>query len=318
LSLLSLVVLGACALDGDTEDVARSRHALDAPLPEAYCSAQVDGVGVVDTETDYLPSVVACENTGADLQALKAQAIAARSVLYWTLGTNGSICDGQGCQVYSCANQPSALIQQAVDETSGKYLAYNSNVTYAFYVNGDTMTAPSSCIGDPNAQNENWVTYNEGLSGTDVQQTNLGFVHAPSDSGYGQNRGCMSQWGGRCLEELGYDTTAILRFYYGADIEVLQAMGPCVTPDTSGSGGGGNGGSGGEVGGGAPSSGGSGGEVGGDGPSSDAAPSAGADRGGGGCQCHYVGARQQGNGWVLLLLVALSWRRRQAQAWFRS
>jgi hypothetical protein len=245
-----VAALAAACGDDDGARVGVMRQALDAPIAEAYCVAQVDGVGEVDAETDYLPHVVACENGGAELEALKAQAIAARSVLYWTLGTNGSICDGQGCQVYSCGNTPSALVQQAVDETSGQYLAYNGNVTYGFYVNGDVDTAPPGCVGNPSASNENWVTYNDGLSGTAVAQTPLGFQHATSDAGYGQNRGCMGQWGARCLESVGRDHDAIMRFYYGADIEVLKADGPCIIPDEpmGGGGAGGEAGSGGAVG----------------------------------------------------------------------
>jgi MYXO-CTERM domain-containing protein len=61
-----------------------------------------------------------------------------------------------------------------------------------------------------------------------VKQTPLGFIGPP---GFGQNRGCMSQWGARCLEKSGEDHLDILRFYYyGEDIQVLQAPGSCVTP----------------------------------------------------------------------------------------
>lgn len=239
---LALSCITACSEPNKEASSGQARGALMAPLAEAICIAEVEGVGQIDTETDYLPHVIACENGGADIEALQVQAIAARSVLYWTQGTYGSICDGQGCQVYTCGNAPSAIHQQAVDATSGKYLAYNGNVTYGFYVNGDPNTAPPSCIGAPNAANENWITYNEGLTGTDVAQSPLGFQHAPTDSGYGQNRGCMGQWGARCLEGRGYDSDAIMRFYYGADIEVLKAEGPCVIPDAAGGSGGAGGG----------------------------------------------------------------------------
>jgi MYXO-CTERM domain-containing protein len=191
--------------------------------------------------------------------------------------------------------------QQAVDETSGEYLAYNGNVTYGFYVNGDVDTAPPSCVGAPGASNENWVTYNEGLAGTDVEQTALGFQHAPSDSGYGQNRGCQGQWGARCLESQGYSYDAILRFYYGADIEILTAPGPCVIPDGMG----GNGGGGGSDASQSSSS------------SASSASSAGGLDGGGGlgatdppeeddgsCSCQLVGAPGGSVGWWLFGLGA--------------
>lgn len=201
-----------------------------APLPAAHCDVQVEGQGVLDLENDYLPHVIQCENGGANLEALKAQAVAARSVAYYNMETQGSICDSQGCQVYSCGATPQAIHYQAVEETSGLYLMYNSTLTYGFYVAGDNGTSPPSCVGVSGAT-EGYVTYNEGLTGTSVEQTTLGFIHDPADFGYGQNRGCMSQWGARCLEnDNGYDYLGILRFYYGDDIELVQAEGACVLP----------------------------------------------------------------------------------------
>ena len=200
-----------------------------APLPSAHCQVNVTGTGIVDLEEEYLPAVVTCENGGADLEALKAQAIAARSVAYYNMETQGEICDSQGCQVFSCGNAPTALAIQAVQETSGVYLMYNSTLTYGFYVAGDNNTSGPGCVG-VSGSTEQWVTYNSGLSGTDVEQTELGFVHPIGDPSYGQNRGCMGQWGARCLEEGGADYLDILRFYYGEDIELVQAEGSCVLP----------------------------------------------------------------------------------------
>ena len=201
-----------------------------APLDGAHCQIQVDGQGLLDMEEDYLPHVIQCENGGANLEALKAQAIAARSVAYYNIETSGSICDGQGCQVYGCGSTPAAIHYQAVEETSGVYLMYNDTLTYGFYVAGDNGTSPPACVGS-SGTTEHWITYNEGRSGTNVIQTELGYVHDPGDAGYGQNRGCMGQWGARCLEnDNGYDYLGILRFYYGDDIELVQAEGSCVQP----------------------------------------------------------------------------------------
>lgn len=202
---------------------------IPSPLGEAYCEINVTGTGWVDMEADYLPHVITCENGGANLEALKAQAIAARSVAYYYMANQGSVCDGQGCQVYSCAATPSAAAYQAVDETSGIYLNFNNVLTYAFYVAGDSNTAPPSCVGTPGVGTEGWVTYNEGKTGNEVVQTDLGWVFNPGENGFGQNRGCMSQWGARCLENSnGYGYEDILRFYYGDDIGFTQAQGPCV------------------------------------------------------------------------------------------
>ncbi len=230
---LVLLAVSGCGSEGPLggEPVGTSRNPVNAPLAQAYCTMQVTGVGAVDTETDYLPHVVQCENGGADLQALKAQAIAARSVAYYNMASAGSICDGQGCQVYSCGATPTAKQLQAVAETAGQYLSYNAMLTYGFYVAGDPNTSPPGCVGvDANASTEHWVTYNEGKTGGDVEQTALGYIGPP---GFGQNRGCMGQWGARCLESgKGYDYRQILQFYYGADIGILTAPGPCVTPQT--------------------------------------------------------------------------------------
>ncbi len=230
-----------------TQPLRRARGSLDltlpgtpptavtaAPLPAAYCSIDVEGVSH-DMETDYIAHVITCENGGANLEALKAQAIAARSVAYYAMAENGTICDGQGCQVYSCSAKPKAIHYQAAEETAGQYLSYdNPNkgrvLTYAFYVAGDNDQTASCKAVDPNAGTEPFVTYNAGKSWTDVEETTLGFQFKdPNNYGYGQNRGCMGQWSARCLEnDLGYDHVEILRYFYGEDIDILKAEGPCV------------------------------------------------------------------------------------------
>ena len=112
---------------------------------------------------------------------------------------------------------------------------YSDTLTYGFYVAGDPAAAPPACVGGPRAPTEQWVTYNEGLSGTRVQQTDLGWVFDPAEPGYGQNRGCMSQWSARCLEnDVDYDADAILRFFYGEDIVVATAERSCTAATSTG------------------------------------------------------------------------------------
>jgi MYXO-CTERM domain-containing protein len=206
--------------------------AIGTPLDAAFCEINVEGA-IKAAETDYLPRVITCENGGANFEALKAQAIAARSVVYYAMANDGQICDGQGCQVYSCGAQPQQIAYDAVKATAGQYLSYNGWLTYGFYVAGDNQQ-PASCVDTDNgnvSSTEKWVTFNEGQTVYNVDQTALGFQF-PEDvntNGYGQNRGCMSQWGARCLENTkAYDHVGILKFYYGEDIEILQAQGPCV------------------------------------------------------------------------------------------
>ncbi|MGB1015936.1 MAG: SpoIID/LytB domain-containing protein [Nannocystaceae bacterium] len=206
-----------------------------APIPGAHCETHIVDIGVdtwVSTELDYLPHVVQCENGGANLEALKAQAIAARSVVYYAMETSGEICDSQGCQVYSCDATPNELQRQAVEETAGMYMMYNDTLTYGFYVAGDSTVQPPLCIGDDNnAGTEKFVTYNGGKTGEDVSQTTLGFIFDPGDFGYGQNRGCMGQWAARCLENNnGATYLDILKYFYGDDIEIVTAEGACI-PD---------------------------------------------------------------------------------------
>jgi hypothetical protein len=195
----------------------------------AYCTAQVEGIGQVDTETDYLPHVVACENGAAPYEALKAQAVAARTFLYYKMDTWGQIGDGTHDQVYSCANQPQQVHYDAVAETAGQVLRYNDVTICSFYVAG-AIPQPPGCVAtasDPDPHSTEWaVTYNEGLAGDDINQSPLGFV---DPSNY-LNRGCMSQNGASCLHDAGYGYQDILRFYYGADIVLETAQGECVGP----------------------------------------------------------------------------------------
>lgn len=196
-------------------------------LVTAYCEAVVTGVGALEVETEYIPNVVSCENGAAGLEALKAQAVAARSYLYYRLDREGMIGDGQHEQVYGCGRVPSMLTYMAADATSGEVIMYRGIQVAGFYVAG-AKQAPPSCTGgqrDPTST-EAYVTYNQGKSGGQVLQTNLGFVHPENQA----NRGCKSQNGATCLAEAGWTYDEILRFYYGEDIEIVKAEGPCVTP----------------------------------------------------------------------------------------
>jgi hypothetical protein len=195
---------------------------------QAYCEAEVIGVGTLDAENVYLPSVVNCENGGAPLEALKAQAVAARTYLYYNMETSDGIEDGQSDQVYSCNRNPGDIHFQAVRETVGEVLTYRNKVIAAFYVAGSIPNNTQTCVADPNdpnaASTEQYVTYNEGKSGTEIEQTILGWVNPE----FSRNRGCQSQNGARCLANLGWQYQDILRFYYGEDIVFTTATGTCV------------------------------------------------------------------------------------------
>lgn len=224
LSVLMVVVLVAACQDREIPRTQTHRTAVTA-----YCTATVNGVGQVDVETDYLPNVVRCENGAASLEALKAQAVAARSYLYYKMELSGSINDGTSDQVYSCSGGPTALHYQAVNETAGQVLTYSGVTVCAFYVAGAIPSA-SSCVatGSDNdySNTEHYVTYNWNQSGANVEQTTLGWVNP----GNLYNRGCKSQNGAHCLSNAGWGYQDILRFFYGMDIGIETAVGPCVTP----------------------------------------------------------------------------------------
>ncbi len=218
--------LALCALGfGGTSGCVSENVGSEVLALDAFCQADVIGTGLVEVETDYLPRVVNCENGAADFEALKAQAVTARSYLYYRLELTGDIEDGQGDQVYSCGREPTADHIRAVTETSGQVLRYQATQVAAFYVAGSLQSGPS-CTGgtDDPTDTEKWVTYNSGKEGDNIEQTMLGFV-APSNHA---NRGCLSQNGSDCLAERGDDYLSMLRFYYGEDIEVELAEGPCV------------------------------------------------------------------------------------------
>ncbi len=193
----------------------------------AFCEATVRGVGSRDVETDYLAHVVSCENGGAAFEALKAQAVAARSYLYFKLETSGDIADGTSDQVYTCSRPPRDEHFRAVAETSGQVLRNRSaDVTLAsFYVAG-AIPSTADCVpasGDRDPTNtERFVTYNRGRSGSEVEPTTLGHPANP------RNRGCKSQNGANCLAQKGWQHEDILRSYYGEDVDFVVAEGECI------------------------------------------------------------------------------------------
>lgn len=224
LSLSLVASLSACVASPDVDSVSQ-------PVT-AYCEAMVQGVGLVDVETDYLPHVVNCENGAAAFEALKAQAVAARTYLYYRLDRTGSVADGTSDQVYSCGREPREEHYEAVRQTEGVVLQYGERTIAGFFVAGARNQPAPDCRGstDDPTNTERYVTYNEGLSGDAITQTTLGFVH-PTNT---YNRGCMSQNGGHCLAGQGWGHEDILRFYYGADIEIVRAEGSCVEEPDAG------------------------------------------------------------------------------------
>ncbi len=212
-------VMNAALDDGDRE--------VRIQQLSSFCSVDIVGHGSVDVEEDYLPSVVACENGNAPLEALKAQAVAARTFAQFiTEDEQRALYPTTDDQVYDCGTEPTELHRQAVEETAGEVLLHGSNdiLSVGFYVAGAIPNSGSGCVGtggsDP-TNTEHHVTYNENRSGGAVRPaTNpMGNPNHPS------NRGVKSQNGATCLADQGWDYERILRFYYGDDIRAKVSPG---------------------------------------------------------------------------------------------
>ena len=205
----------------------------------AYCSVKVTGKGTKQVETDYLPHVVQCENGGAATEALKAQAVAARSYMYYKISKYGAISDGTGDQVYSCGKTPTAAHISAVKATAGQVLMYQGKFVCAFYVAGakpSTSTCKALSSDPDSTKTEKYVTYNEGKTLGNVTASPLGWSPGPGKI-YAENRGCKSQNGAHCLATKGKKYGDILRYYYGADIQLVKTTGSCVNPTPKDAGG---------------------------------------------------------------------------------
>ena len=104
---------------------------------------------------DYLYGVLPREmSTSWHIEALKAQAIVARSYLIKNLGMYDKygfdICNTSSCQVYDGYDYEGSVSNRAVDETSGKVVTYNNSIINAYY---------HSSSGGFTASSENvWVT----------------------------------------------------------------------------------------------------------------------------------------------------------------
>lgn len=208
------------------------------PLQEAPCTVEVEGHGEVDIEQDYIPNVVACENGAAPPAALRAQAVQARGYLYYQLevAEAESLEDSEADQVYDCDYTTTTQAHyDAAEATRGEYLTWNDYIVASFYVAGaipdtdDGEPAEQDCIGtgdeDPTGT-EHFVTYNWGLTGCDIEMTELGW--RPDDCTQNpHNRGCASQNGQTCLADHGWEYEQMLEFYYGSDIVVETAGGEC-------------------------------------------------------------------------------------------
>ncbi len=209
---------------------------------DALPTISVTGSGSVATESDYVPNVVKCENGLASFEALKAQAVAARTFAYYKIDLQGFINDGTGDQVYSCSGSAGAIHHQAAQATEGEILWVRDNIgpqndvlIASFYVAGAIpdanqafdINSPGVIVGsgDPDPTGtEHFVTYPyaNGLSGGFNRGSTLGFRGSVSNPNW-PNRGAKSQNGADFLSDNSVSYLDILKYYYGADIQLRTA-----------------------------------------------------------------------------------------------
>ncbi|HSN99366.1 MAG TPA: SpoIID/LytB domain-containing protein [Candidatus Nanopelagicales bacterium] len=177
--------------------------------------------GWLDLEDDYVPRVVTRENGNAAPEALKAQAVAARTYVLRAmrdkpgLGTPlAPIRNTQQFQTY--AAKATAACIAATKATAWQVATYQNELIVSCYVAGARWSEDGVPLeGTDPLNTERWVTYNEVKFGDGVEPTKLA-LHRK------QNRGCMSQNGADWLARHGYGYLGILRCFYGADMDVLD------------------------------------------------------------------------------------------------
>jgi hypothetical protein len=177
----------------------------------------------MDLEGEYLPRVVTRENGRAVAEARRAQAIAARTYLAramrddHSLGVSKPLSNSEHFQTY--AQSATAEATRATESTRGVVARYQRQLILANYVAGALWVDDTTRGQDP-THTERFVTYNAGRRGADVIPTKLANPARPD------NRGCMSQNGSDFLaRRMGDNAAAILRFFYGADLE-LEGLDP--------------------------------------------------------------------------------------------
>lgn len=224
LGLLLVGAFGACeAAPGQQSDMLAARS-------ERVFTAED---GWLDIETDYLPRVCTQENGLADYAALEAQVIAARTYLLRAmrdnayLGTEAKpVVNGESFQAYSATANPGC--KMAAEATKGMVMTWGGELIVANYVAG-ALVRPDGSLGKDLTHTEHFVTYNEGKTGSDVEPAPKP-IALPTRS---DNRGCMGQNRADYLSKQGYDADAILRYFYGADIELVGLEGTAASCDAA-------------------------------------------------------------------------------------
>ncbi|NLT13274.1 MAG: SpoIID/LytB domain-containing protein [Clostridiales bacterium] len=89
---------------------------------------------------DYVKGVVPWEMFNYwPLEALKAQAVCARTYVVANIGKHGDydLCPTEHCQMYQGTSKATAATDAAVDQTAGRFLTYNGQLCTAYYASSD-------------------------------------------------------------------------------------------------------------------------------------------------------------------------------------
>lgn len=175
-------------------------------IPYLNSSKQMNIINYADIE-EYLRSVVSVEMSPSyELEALKAQAVAARSFVKANQTTHASqgfsVCSTTHCQVYGGVSKESARTDQAVSETSGKLMYYDGAAVAGYYMassgghtenSEDVWTAALGYLrgkSDPYSSDSSWtVTITKAQLNKIFSSRGLGdiksvTIDSTNDSGY--------------------------------------------------------------------------------------------------------------------------------------
>jgi hypothetical protein len=209
--------------------------------PSSLPSWILTAYGPMHVENDYLPGVVDCELgwVGTRSAALEAQAIAARTYLATFLNNRGLTAEvpiGPHFQCWRRARNDRSTA--AVKATSGAVLRVGGRLIYANYASGANRLdgrcrpPPPREFGYPyKSWREMRLAFDRGARFAGYAWTEILITHnrgrkrdvrrSPMARNDDLNRGALGQYAAVCLaetEEL--DTVAILRHFYGSDVEL--------------------------------------------------------------------------------------------------
>ncbi len=120
-------------------DILKAYYGKDVSSADTGGKIQVAGIGEKEFETEYLYGIAEMPSS-FPTEALKAQAVAARTYAYRYKQSGQAICADEGCQVYSSskAGNPPDAWKSAVDSTKGEVI--DGVVTFYSSTTGGYLT----------------------------------------------------------------------------------------------------------------------------------------------------------------------------------